>query len=118
MAKTQINRLSLILVALAIVAALGLLSSIVTQGFGELAAAKAEKQRLEEERERLTQKIETLSATIDAIGSDPKAIESIARYDLGWIGPGEEVVVLATPPPPRPLEDLTDTETEPILRLP
>ncbi len=118
MAKFEINRLSLILVALAIIAALGLLSSIVTQGFAELATAREEKRRLEAERARLTQRIEDLSATIEAVGSDPETVESIARYELGWIGPGEEIVVLEPPPPPPPLEDLTDSETDPILRLP
>ncbi len=117
-AKTPIKRLPLILVALAIVAALGLLSSIVTQGYADLAAAKAEKRRLEEERVRLQRHIESLTATIDAVSSDPEAVESLARYDLGWIGPGEEVIVLATPTPPPPLEDLTEEGAEPILRLP
>ena len=118
MAKTPIKRLPLILVALTIVAALGLLSSIVTQGFADLEAAKAEKRRLEEERVRLQRHIESLSATIDAVSSDPEAVESVARHDLGWIGPEEEIIVLATPPPPPPLEDLTEEGAEPILRLP
>lgn len=117
-AKTPIKRLPLILAAIAIVVALGLLSSIVTRGFAELATAKAEKRRLEEERAHLNRHIEELSETIDAVVSDLEAVESIARHDLGWIGPGEEVIVLATPTPPPPLEDLTEEGAEPILRLP
>ena len=116
--KNPIKRLPLILAALAVIVALGLLSSIVTRGFAELATAKAEKRRLEEERQRLDRHIERLSATIDAVISDPEAVESIARHDLGWIGPGEEVIVLATPTPPPALEDLTDEGADPILRLP
>lgn len=112
------KRLPLILVALAIVTALGLLSSIVTQGFAELSAAKEEKRRLEEERARLERQIENLTETIDAVASSPEAVESIARRDLGWIGPGEEVIVLATPTVPPPLQDLTDKGSEPILRIP
>lgn len=117
-AKTPIKRLPLILVALAIVAALGLLSSIVTRGFVELSAAKDDKRRLEEERARLERHIESLSATIEAVSNDPEAVESIARKDLGWVGPGEEVIIMATPTPPPPLEGLTEAGSEPILRLP
>ncbi len=116
--KNPIKRLPLILVALAIIAALGMLSGIVTQGFADLSTAKAEKRRLEEERIRLQRRIESLSATIDAVSSDPEAVESQARHDLGWIGPGEEVIVLATPTQPPPLKDLTEEGSVPILRLP
>lgn len=116
--KGRMKRLPLILVALAIVTALGLLSSIVTQGFATLASAKAEKRRLEEERIRLQRRIESLTATIDAMASSPEAVESVARHDLGWIGPDEEVIILATPTPPPPLENLTEGGAEPILRFP
>ncbi len=117
-AKPPIKRLPLILVALAIIAALGMLSSIVTQGFADLSTAKAEKRRLEEERIQLQRQIENLEATIDAVSTDPEAVESLARHDLGWIGSGEEVIVLATPTPPPLLEGLTEDGAEPILRLP
>jgi len=117
-AKNPIKRLPLILVALAVITALGLLSGIVTQGFADLAAANAEKRRMEEERIRLQRHIERLSEMIDVVASDTEAVESIARHDLGWIGPGEEIIVLATPTPAPPLEDLTDEGAEPILRLP
>ena len=117
-AKVSFKRLPLILVALAVIAALGLLSGIVTQGFTGLAAAKAEKRRLEEERIHLQRRIERLSEMIDVVTSDSEAVESIARHDLGWIGPGEEVIILATPTPAPPLKDLTDEGADPILRLP
>jgi cell division protein FtsB len=112
------KRLPLILAALAILVALGLLSSIVTQSYLDLAAGRAEKRRLEEERLRLQRHIDDLAATIGAVTSNPEAVESVARHDLGWIGPGEEVIVLATPTPPPQLEDLTEEGSEPILRLP
>jgi len=112
------KRLPLILVALAVLVALGLLSSIITQSYLDLAAGRAEKRRLEEERLRLQRHIRDLSATIHAVSSNPKALESVARHDLGWIGPGEEIIVLATPTPPPRLEGLTDEGPEPILRLP
>jgi cell division protein FtsB len=118
LAKTPFRRLPLILIALAVIAALGLLSGIVTQGFEDLATAKAEKRRLEEERVQLQRRIERLSEMIDVVDNDPEAVESIARHDLGWIGPGEEVIVLATPTPIPPLRDLTDEGADPILRLP
>ena len=112
------KRLPVIAAALAVIAALGLLSSIVTQGFTELAAAKAEKRRLEEERARLERRIDLLETTIDAVERSDEAVESLARRELGWIRPGEEVIILATPTPPPPAGDLTDEGAEPILRLP
>jgi len=117
-ATTSFRRLPLILIALAVIAALGLLSGIVTQGFTDLAAAKAEKRRLEEERVQLHRHIERLSEMIEVVASDSEAVESVARHDLGWVRPGEEVIVLATPTPVPPLQDLTDEGADPILRLP
>jgi len=112
------RRASYILLALAALVALGLLSSIVTAGFDELAAAEEERDRLEERKIELGTRISELESTLEAIHTDPAAVESLARRDLGWVRPGDTVILLATPtPPPRPVA-LTGTTPTPILSLP
>ncbi|MCD4750417.1 MAG: septum formation initiator family protein [Thermoanaerobaculales bacterium] len=112
------KRLYLVLAVGAALVALGVLSSVVTQGFSEVASTQAELRQLEQERAQLERHIDQLAATIKAVKSDPKAVESIARYELGWIRPGEKVIVLVEPTPPPPPPGLTGEEAEPILRLP
>ncbi len=108
----------LLLVVVAVVAVLGLLSSVVTQGFVEVAETEVEQRQLEEERARLERRIEHLEATLEAATDNPEAIESMARADLGWVGPGERVIILATPTPSTAPPTLTGELPEPILRLP
>jgi cell division protein FtsB len=112
------RRLPLILAAIVAVVALGVLSSIVTQGFEDMAEAEAERQRLENEKQRLESEIEVLEDTLDALDNDPAAVESLARKELRYIRPGETVIILATPTPaPLPVSETEPTPT-PILALP
>jgi cell division protein FtsB len=111
------KRVSLILAALVGLVLLGLLSSIVTQGFDEMSAAEQERERLEVRRLELEDSIAELEETLAAIRSDPAAVESMARLELGWVRPGDTVILLVTPtPPPRP--SLTGPTPTPILALP
>jgi cell division protein FtsB len=113
-----VRRLPLILLGVAFIAGLGLLSSIVTQGFQELAHVEQERQRLEDEKQRLEGSISELETTLDVLRSSPAAIESLARRDLGWIRPGERVILITTPTPaPLPIS-LTEPTPTPILSLP
>ena len=98
--------------------ALGLLSSIVTAGFDELAAAEKERDRLEERKIELGKSISELEATLEAIHTDPAAVESLARRDLGWVRPGDTVILLATPTRPPEPAVLTGPTPTPILTLP
>jgi len=112
------RRASYILLALAAIVALGLLSSIVTAGFDELAAAEEERERLEKRKIELGTSIAELELTLDAIHTDPAAVESLARGELGWVRPGDTVILLATPTPwPKPAA-LTGPTPTPILSLP
>ena len=111
------KRLTLVLAILATLVALGVLSSVVTQGFSEVASTEAELRELEREKADLERRIEQLNATIEAVKSDPEAVESVARHELGWIRRGEKVIILVEPTPPPP-PGLTGEEAEPILRLP
>jgi len=113
-----VRRLPLILLGIAAVAALGFLSSVVTHGFQEVARAEEERRQLEEQKERFQRSIAELEATLAAVRSSPEAMESMARHELGWIRPGEKVLILTTPtPPPLPVS-LTEPTPTPILTLP
>ena len=104
------RRLTLILLGVTVLAALGLLSSIVTQGFQDLA-------RAEDERQRLERRISELETTLEAVRNDPEAVESLARRELGWIRPDEKILIIASPTPPPPPISLTDPTPTPILSL-
>ena len=112
------RRLTAILVGLAVVAAVVLLVRIADQGFAELAAAEREQDRLEAQRERLTHSIAELHDTLEAVRDDPAAVESLARDELGYIRPGERVILLATPTPAPTPSPLTAEDAVPILAIP
>lgn len=111
------RRLPLVLLGILAVLALGFLSSIVTQGFQGMAQDQQERRQLEEEKARLEHSIAEVEATLAAMRSDPEAVESMARHDLGWIRPGETVLILATPTvAPLPVSAAEPTPT-PIFSL-
>jgi cell division protein FtsB len=112
------RRVSYILLALAALVVLGLLSSIVSHGFDELAAAEKERATLEKHIIELSDSISEFEATLGAIRSDPAAVESLARFELGWVRPGDTVILLATPTPPPEPAALTGPTPTPILTLP
>jgi cell division protein FtsB len=112
------KRLPLILAAVVALVALGVLSSIVTQGFEDMAEAEDERRRLEAEKERLESEIEILEDTLEALESDPAAVESLARKELRYVRPGETIVILATPTPATPPIPETEPTPTPILTMP
>ena len=111
------KRLPLVLLGIFILAALGVFSSIVTHGFEELAAAEEERDRLEERKIELAGHIDELEETLELIRTDPAAVESLARDELGMVRPGDTVILLATPTPPSG-PSLTGPTPTPILTLP
>jgi cell division protein FtsB len=112
------KRLPYILLALVALAVLGVFSSIVGHGFEELTAAERERDGLEERKIKLSESITELEETLEAVRTDPAAVESIARSELGMVRPGETVILLATPTPPPKPAPLTGTTPTPILTLP
>ncbi len=112
------RRLPLILATVAVLIALGLLSSLVTQGFRDVAEAEQERDRLLAEKIRLERHIGEIEETLTAVRHDPAAVEAIARRDLGWVRPGEKVLLLPTPPPVATPPALTARDPTPILSLP
>jgi cell division protein FtsB len=111
------KRLPLIVFAIAVLAALGVFSSIITRGFEELAEAEDERDRLVERKIELSNSIDELEATLRAIRTDPAAVESLARGELEMVRPGDTVILLATPTPPAG-PSLTGPTPTPILALP
>jgi cell division protein FtsB len=112
------KRATLILLALAAVIAIGVFASIVSHGFRELSEAEQERERLKQRAVELEESVEELDETLEAIRTDPAAVESLARRELGWVRPGETVILLATPTPPPEPASLTGPEPTPILTLP
>jgi len=112
------RRVTLILLALGALVVLGIFSSIVSHGFGELTNVEEERERLQQRTIELEESVEELDETLEAIRSDPAAVESLARRELGWVRPGDTVILLTTPThPPRPAV-LTGPTPTPILTLP
>ena len=111
------KRLPYILLALVALTVLGVFSSIVGHGFEELTAAEKERARLEQRKIELAESISELEETLEAIRTDPAAVESIARSELGMVRPGETVILLATPTPPPKPAPLTGPTPTPILAL-
>jgi len=113
-----LKRLPLILIAVAALVALGVLSSIVTRGFEDMAEAETERHELEAEKQRLETEIENLEDTLEALDTNPEAVESMARKELRYVRPGETVIIITTPTPaPLPVSE-TEPEPTPILTLP
>jgi cell division protein FtsB len=87
------KRVPLILLALAAVIALGVFISIVSQGYAELSDAEEERERLKERAVELEESVAELDETLEAIRTDPAAVESMARRELGYVRPGETVIL-------------------------
>jgi len=112
------KQLPLILVALVLAGIFLLLSGIVHQNLDDVAAARAEERMLKRRKERLEEHISRMQTMLSALESHPDAVGSLARTELGWIGPGERVVYLQTPTPIPAPEVLTGDQSPPILTLP
>ena len=112
------RRVTLILLALGALVALGVFSSIVSHGFGELNEVEEERERLKQKTIELRKSVVELDETLEAIRTDPAAVESLARRELGWVRPGDTVILLTTPTPPPQPAVLTGPTQTPILTLP
>ena len=98
-----------------VLAAVVVLSGLIQHGFEQVARARAERARLLEERAELEREVARLQQTVDALATSSAAVEALARQELGWIRPGEEVWILPTAEPPPAI--LTASEQQPILAL-
>jgi Tfp pilus assembly protein PilN len=67
-----VKRLPLLLLGLGALLALGILSSVVTQGFQEVARAEQERTALEAEKALLERSIAEIEATLEALRGVPR----------------------------------------------
>jgi len=111
------RRVTVLVAAVILLVGLGVLSGAVTRGLGQLRAARAEQRRLEARKVELERSIALMKETLHRLRTDPAAVESLARRDLGWIRPGERVILLSTPAP-RPTPSTAPAGSEPLLTLP
>ena len=115
---SRVKRIPLLFVVLVVLGILLLFSGIARQGYGEVAAARAEKRELLREKARLEAHVLRMRAMLSALKKNPRAVESLARKELGWVRPGERTILLQKPTPiPRP-KSLTGDDSAPILALP
>lgn len=114
----RVKQLPLLLSAL-VVLGIGLLfSSIVRQSYEDVATARAERRDLEREKTRLKTHVSEMRSMLSALNNNPAAVKSLARKELGWIAPGEKVIIIATPTPIPSPKLLTGDASPPILTLP
>ena len=66
------------------------------QGLGRLTRLESEIETLRQTKQRLSAESEQLRLEADALKSDPRAIERVARGELGMVKPGEVVFQVAT----------------------
>jgi cell division protein FtsB len=93
--------------ALLLFSALAFVALLVGALFGDkgmlrLAEQRARRQALEQQVESLRGENAELTRTITALRSDPRAIERLAREELGLLRPGETVFVLGNDAPSAP----------------
>ncbi|MBV8456415.1 MAG: septum formation initiator family protein [Acetobacteraceae bacterium] len=75
-------------------------------------AKRAEYERLQQEISEETRRQQQLEEHVRALQSDPKAIEKEAREQLGYVRPGERVLVQR---PPRPETRATNVaQSQPV----
>ena len=72
-----------------------------THGFLAMRRTQQEIRQVREQIGKLNAENKSLAGEVNALKTDPKAIERIAREDMGLVRPGEMIYKLPDPPPPR-----------------
>jgi cell division protein FtsB len=90
-----------------VVFALLLLATGALRGGRELVAARARERALAAQAAAAEQRIAALRYRIERLNHDPATLERLAREELGYVRPGDVVIVLppaagAPPAPPAP----------------
>lgn len=65
-------------------------------GFARFLQLRADLASLQAHNARLLEENERLSREAEALRSDPRAVERVARAELGWVRPGEVVFDLGS----------------------
>ncbi len=93
----RIRRILLTLFLAGLVAAAGYKVVYGPNGMIVYKAKRAEYQRLQHEIDAETERHQELQERVKALQTDPKAIEREAREQLGYVRPGERVLVQRQP---------------------
>ncbi len=86
------------LLGVAAIALAVLLGFAGLRGWGELAEARARRERLETTLEETRRRIEALERRNRELETSPAALERLAREELGMVRPGEVVLLLEPEP--------------------
>src|SRR5262245_30886483 len=101
------NEASLRKKAIALGSIIALIALVVGSFFGDrgilrMVAQRERTQSLRLEIDELRAENGRLAGEIAALKSDPRAVEKLAREELGMARPGETVFLIHEPEPPRP----------------
>ena len=66
-------------------------------GFARYLELKAELVQMQKGNAQLSAEIERLARQAAALRDDPRAVERVARLELGWVSPGDIVLDLGEP---------------------
>ena len=83
--------------AVAIALGLTLLSVADSDGFRRYFRLREQQRELELRNTELAAQNAALAREIEALRKDPRAIERAAREELGWVKPGEVLLILEAP---------------------
>lgn len=68
-------------------------------GFGRYLRLRTDLRSIQTQNARLRAENERLMREVDALQTDPRALERVARSELGWVRPGEVIFDLHQPEP-------------------
>jgi cell division protein FtsB len=71
-------------------------------GFAGYLHLRQDLRALQTQNARLRVENDRLAREVDALGTDPRALERVARTELGWVRPGEVILDLKPQPQPPP----------------
>ncbi len=91
--------------------------SVVGQGLGQLTQARRQQRALQQRKLKLERHIEQLQRELIELKTNPTAREDTAREKLGWVRPGDKIILLVTPTPAPTPGPLTGPRPTPILTL-
>ncbi len=86
------NKLTRLVIALLVIAVLLVIAGWYLPLIRQNERMRQEVQRLDTQTQKENESARQLKASIDALRNDPKAVERLAREQLGFAKPGETVV--------------------------
>jgi cell division protein FtsB len=91
------------ILAIAVIAALAVLSLAANRAWQALEVARAKKLELATKIATQQQQVEILRQRVVRLRRDPRALEAVAREQLGWVRPDDLVVIFEKEPKAPPV---------------